>query len=69
MAYMKQGKRELAGPLFAAIAKDEEVPQSLRSRTRQLAGLLGYDAVTDVDKTLDELRETEGGAPAPAAAQ
>ena len=69
MAYMKQGKRELAGPLFAAIAKDEDVPQSLRSRTRQLAGLLGYDAVTDVDKTLDELREAEGGAPAPAAAQ
>jgi hypothetical protein len=69
MAYMKQGKRDLAGPLFAAIAKDEDVPQTLRSRTRQLAGLLGYDAVTDVDKTLGELREAEGGAPAPAAAQ
>jgi hypothetical protein len=69
MAYLKQGKKELAGPLFAAIAKDEDVPETLRSRTRQLAGLLGYDAVVDVDKTLAELREAEGGAAAPAAAQ
>lgn len=68
MAYMKQGKNDLAGPLLAAIAKDEDVPQSLRSRTRQLAGLLGYDAVEDVDKTLTELREAEGGAAAPAGA-
>lgn len=69
MAYMKQGKEELAGPLFAAIAKDEDVPQTLRSRTRQLAGLLGYDAVVDVDETLAELRDAEGGATAPSAAQ
>jgi hypothetical protein len=71
MAYMKQGKAELAGPLFAAIAMDEDVPQTLRSRTRQLAGLLGYDAVTDVDQTLAELREAEAapGTPAQAPAQ
>jgi hypothetical protein len=69
MAYMKQGKKDLAGPLFAAIAKDEDVPQTLRSRTRQLAGLLGYDAVVDVDKTLAELREAEGDGQAPPAAQ
>jgi len=69
MAYMKQRKKDLAGPLFAAIAKDEDVPETLRSRTRQLAGLLGYDAVVDVDKTLAELREAEGGAEAPSAAQ
>jgi hypothetical protein len=69
MAYLKQGKKNLAGPLFAAIAKDEDVPETLRSRTRQLAGLLGYDAVVDVDKTLAELREAEGGAPAPATVQ
>jgi len=68
MAYMKQGKNELAGPLFAAIAKDEDVPQTLRSRTRQLAGLLGYDAVVDVDETLAEMREAEGAPGAPAAA-
>jgi hypothetical protein len=62
MAYLKQGKQDLAGPLFAAIAKDEDVPQTLRSRTRQVAGQLGYDAVEDVDETLAEMRE-DGGAP------
>ena len=46
-AYLKQNRTDLAGPLFAAIAKDEGVPQTIRSRTRQLAGLLGVDAVTD----------------------
>jgi hypothetical protein len=50
LAYLKQGKKELAGPLFAAIAKDETLPDTLRARARQLAGLLGVDAITDVDK-------------------
>lgn len=63
MAYLKQGKQNLAGPLFAAIAKDEDVPQTLRSRTRQMAGLLGYDAVIDVDETLADMRnETDAAA-------
>lgn len=69
MAYLKQDKQELAGPLFAAIAKDEDVPQTLRSRTRQMAGLLGYDAVEDVDATLAQMREDGTAAAAPAAAQ
>lgn len=47
VAYMKLGKNDQAGPLFAAIAKDKEVPDSLRRRARQLAGLLGVDAVED----------------------
>jgi len=47
------------------------VPQSLRSRTRQMAGLLGFDAVEDVDATLAEMREEDAAAttPAPTAAQ
>lgn len=65
MAYLAQNKRELAGPLFAAIAKDEKVPRTLRSRTRQLAGVLGYDAVVDVDRTLAEMREDTAAANAP----
>ena len=71
MAYLKQGKRDRAGPLFAAIAKDEDVPQTLRSRSRQMAGLLGYDAVVDVDDTLAQMRTATDpeAAPAPAAAQ
>ncbi|WHO40156.1 tetratricopeptide repeat protein [Sphingobium sp. AP49] len=45
IAYMKMGKPDLAGPMFAAMAKDANVPQSIRSRARQMAGLLGIDAV------------------------
>jgi hypothetical protein len=50
MAYLKLGKNDLAGPLFAAISRDTTVPESLRNRTRQLAGLLGVDAIDDVAK-------------------
>jgi hypothetical protein len=42
---MKMRKPDLAGPMFAAMAKDETVPDSIRSRARQMAGLLGVDAV------------------------
>ena len=45
IAYMKMRKPDLAGPLFAAMAKDASVPQTIRSRARQMAGLLGVDAV------------------------
>ena len=45
ISYMKMRKPDLAGPLFAAMAKDATVPQSIRSRARQMAGLLGIDAV------------------------
>jgi hypothetical protein len=45
IAYMKMGKDNLAGPIFAQISKQEGVPQSLRSRSQQMAGALGVDAV------------------------
>lgn len=48
LAYLKQGKNNLAGPLFAAISRDKEAPETLRSRTRQMAGVLGVDAIDDV---------------------
>lgn len=54
IAYLKQGKPELAGPLFAAIARDKDAPETLRRRARQMAGLLGVDAVDDPEKTLKE---------------
>lgn len=44
IAYMKQGHGDLAGPLFAAIAKDKDVPDTVRRRARQLAAQLGIDA-------------------------
>jgi hypothetical protein len=44
MAMIKQGNRQQAGELFAAIAKDKSVPDSIRDRSIQLAGSLGVDA-------------------------
>ncbi|MXP46996.1 tetratricopeptide repeat protein [Altererythrobacter luteolus] len=63
MAYLEQGKRKEAGALFAEISKNDEVPDSMRSRTRQLAGLLGVDAIEDVDEVLDEVAAASGEAP------
>lgn len=63
MAYLEQGNRREAGALFAAIAKDENVPETLRARTRQMAGLLGVDAIGDVDQLLAQVT-TDGTAPA-----
>ena len=50
MAYLKQNNTALAGPLFAAIARDKDAPETLRNRVRQLAGLLGVDAIDDTAK-------------------
>jgi hypothetical protein len=44
MALIKQGKKDEAAHLFAAIAKDPSVPDSLRSRSVQIASSLGVDA-------------------------
>ncbi|MEO1488736.1 MAG: tetratricopeptide repeat protein [Pseudomonadota bacterium] len=59
IAHIEAGNPEQAGTLFATIAKDEELPESLRSRSRQMAGLLGVDAIEDVEKLLED----EGVAP------
>jgi hypothetical protein len=45
ISYMKLGKDNLAGPIFAQIAKQDGLPQSMRSRAQQMAGALGVDAV------------------------
>ena len=50
IAYMKMGKENLAGPIFAQIAKQKDVPETLRSRAQQQAGSLGVDAVQLNDK-------------------
>ena len=60
-AYLEQGKKDLAGPLFAEISRDKNVPESLRSRARQLAGVMGVDAIDDVDKTLAEISSDSNG--------
>ncbi|HEX8525403.1 tetratricopeptide repeat protein, partial [Allosphingosinicella sp.] len=42
-AHLRQQRPDLAGPIFAAIAADETVPESIRSRAVQMAGVLGVD--------------------------
>lgn len=54
MAQLESGNRAEAGRLFAEIAKDEEQSETLRSRARQMAGLLGVDAIVDVEKLLKD---------------
>lgn len=44
LALMKQNKNAEAGRMFAAIAADTQVPNSIRSRAVQVAGTLGVDA-------------------------
>jgi hypothetical protein len=44
VALLKQGKRGDAGQLYAAIAKDKGVPDTIRARAVQIASSLGVDA-------------------------
>jgi hypothetical protein len=61
MAHLHAGNRAEAGKLFAGMAKDEELPETLRSRARQMAGLLGVDAIVDVKKLLEDEGVSSGG--------
>ncbi len=44
LALLKQNKKAEAGRMFAAIAADTQVPDSIRTRAVQVAGTLGVDA-------------------------
>lgn len=44
LALIKAGKNQQAGQLFAALAKDKSVPDSIRNRAIQISGSLGADA-------------------------
>lgn len=50
IAYMKMNKNREAGAMFAAMARDEGVPESIRSRSIQLASVLGVDVTPAVGK-------------------
>ena len=54
IAHLEAGDENKAGALFAQMAKDEGVPETLRTRSRQMAGLLGVDAIEDVDQLLED---------------
>lgn len=45
ISYLRQNKRADAGKLFAELARDASVPDSIRQRAVQMAGVLGIDAV------------------------
>lgn len=71
-AYLDMGNRAEAGALFAQIANEEDVPDGLQSRARQMAGLLGVDAIEDVDALLEQQgvdREAANGETAAAPTQ
>ena len=47
VAQLKMGRPDLAGPIFARIARDENVPPTIRSRAVQMAGSLGINATEE----------------------
>lgn len=65
IAHLEAGNRDKAGKLFADIAKDDTLPESLRDRALQMTGQLGVDAVEDVEALLEE----QGVAPQGAGSQ
>jgi hypothetical protein len=71
LAHLEAGNRAEAGRLFADIAKNDDLPASLRDRALQMTGQLGVDAVEDVEELLEEQGVAPsgagGGAAAPAA--
>jgi hypothetical protein len=67
-AYLDQNKPDLAGPLLVELAKDEDVPETVRARARQLAGRYGFDAIEDVNALLSNAAPATDEASAPAEA-
>jgi len=47
ISYIRLNKPQQAASLFAAMAKDKKLPDTLRSRATQMAGSLGVDAVQE----------------------
>ncbi len=68
ISYLNLKKSDLAGPLFAQLAKDEAVPPTIRSRALQMAGVEGIDAV-ELDSDGEKAAALEGGAVVPKAAE
>lgn len=54
MAYLKQGNKNAAGKLFAAIAADNSAPPTVRSRSAQIAGTLGADVSASLPHNLQQ---------------
>jgi hypothetical protein len=48
LAMIKQGRKQEAGQLYVAIARDAGVPETIRARAVQVAGSLGADATAAI---------------------
>lgn len=51
VSYVRLNKPELAAPIFGKIAENEKLPETIRSRARQMAGVLGVDAVDQTNES------------------
>lgn len=54
LSYLKLNKPQQAAGIFAAMAKDKTLPDTLRSRATQMAGSLGVDAVQETADATQE---------------
>ena len=54
LAHLKLNRPQQAAALFAAMAKDKQLPDTLRSRATQMAGSLGVDAVQEAADATQE---------------
>ncbi len=54
LSYIRLNKPKEAANIFAAIAKDKKLPDTLRSRATQMAGSLGVDAVQETADATQE---------------
>jgi hypothetical protein len=54
LSYLKLNKPQQAAGVFAAMAKDKKLPDTLRSRATQMAGSLGVDAVQEAAGSTQE---------------
>lgn len=50
MAYIRMNKPDLAGKMFAALAKDEGVPETIRNRSSEMANALGVESARPAAK-------------------
>ena len=54
IAYLKLNKPQEAARIFAAMVKDQQVPDSARRRAQDMAGSLGVDAIEDTPAAAQE---------------
>jgi hypothetical protein len=63
IAFIRGGQPQQAAPVFVAIARDTDVPESIRARAIQMASSLGVDA-SELDPSI--MRDAESGVGMPA---